>query len=173
MKIIRESKMNFGEFEEKDLFHIEESKIYKNLGSGIKTVEFILKYNKDSILFLEAKESCPNAANRYETEEKQEKFEEYYRSITEKFITSLQIYLASLLEKYDDISEIGSELSGLTSLKNVKLKCILVIKNAEDFAWLAGPMAELNERLLPVKKIWGLEVAVLNEELAKQYRLIC
>ena len=29
--------MDFGEFDEKNLFHIEDSKIY-NLGSGIKTV---------------------------------------------------------------------------------------------------------------------------------------
>ena len=35
----------------------------KNLGSGIKTVEFILKYTENSILFLEAKKTCPNAVN--------------------------------------------------------------------------------------------------------------
>ena len=35
--------MDFGEFDEKNLFHIEDSKIYKSLGSGIKTVEFVLK----------------------------------------------------------------------------------------------------------------------------------
>jgi hypothetical protein len=37
---------------------------------------------------LEAKKSCPNAANRYESEEKEQKFEEYYLSITESKITS-------------------------------------------------------------------------------------
>lgn len=63
MKIITESEMNFGKFDEENLFHIEDSKIYKNLGDGIKTVEFILKYSESSILFLEAKKSCPNAAN--------------------------------------------------------------------------------------------------------------
>ena len=47
--------MNFGKFDETDLFHIEDSKIYKEIGSGIKTVEFILKYNEKSIVFLEAK----------------------------------------------------------------------------------------------------------------------
>ena len=31
--------MDFGKFDEADLFYIENSKIYKNLGSGIKTVE--------------------------------------------------------------------------------------------------------------------------------------
>ena len=45
--------MNFGKFDETNLFHIEDSKIYKDLGSGIKTVEFILKYDENSIVFLE------------------------------------------------------------------------------------------------------------------------
>ena len=75
MKTIQESEMNFGKFDEADLFHIENSKIYKELGSGIKTVEFILKYDEDSIIFLEAKKSCPNIENRYESEEKEQKFE--------------------------------------------------------------------------------------------------
>ena len=39
----------------KDLFHIETSEIYKKLGDGIPTVEFILKYNGNNIVFLEAK----------------------------------------------------------------------------------------------------------------------
>ena len=72
--------MNFGKFDETDLFHIENSKIYKDLGLRIKTVEFILKYDENSIVFLEAKKSCPNVANRYEAEEKEQKFEEYYSS---------------------------------------------------------------------------------------------
>ena len=55
MKVITESEMNFGKFDEADFFHIEDSKIYKKLGSSIKTVEFILKYDKNSIVFLEAK----------------------------------------------------------------------------------------------------------------------
>ena len=88
MSVIPESGMNFGKYDEKDLFHIETSEIYKKLGDGIPTVEFILKYNENNIVFLEAKKSCPNAANRYESEEKEQKFEEYYLSITESKITS-------------------------------------------------------------------------------------
>ena len=40
MKTIQESEMNFGKFDEADLFHIENSKIYKELESEIKTVEY-------------------------------------------------------------------------------------------------------------------------------------
>lgn len=173
MKVITESEMNFGKFDEADVFHIEDSKIYNNLGSGIKTVEFILKYDENSIVFLEAKKSCPNAANRHESEEKEQKFEEYYSSITEKFIASLQIYLAAILDKYQDVSEVGDRLRNVDSMKNIQLKFILVVKNAENITWLAGPLAELKARLLQLRKIWGVEVAVLNEELAREYSLTC
>ena len=71
MSVIPESGMNFGKYDEKDLFHIETSEIYKKLGDGIPTVEFILKYNGNNIVFLEAKKSCPNVANRYESKEKE------------------------------------------------------------------------------------------------------
>ena len=73
MSVIPESGMNFGKYDEKDLFHIETSEIYKKLGDGIPTVEFILKYNGNNIVFLEAKKSCPNVANRYESKEKEQK----------------------------------------------------------------------------------------------------
>ena len=125
MKVITESEMNFGKFDETNLFHIEDSKIYKDLGSGIKTVEFILKYDENSIVFLEAKKSCPNAVNRYESEEKEQKFEEYYLSITEKFIASLQIYLATILDKFQNTEEVGSNLKTVNKMREIQLKFIL------------------------------------------------
>ena len=119
MKVIPESDMRFGYFEEMNLFHIENSQLYEKMGSGIKTVEFILRYNKNSIIFLEAKKSCPNS-----------------------------------------------------SFRGIQIKCVLVIKNADE-RWLPGVMAELKERLKTYRKIWGIEVAVLNEELAGKYKLTC
>ena len=86
---------------------------------------------------------------------------------------SLQIYLALVLERYQDTSEVGENLKAIEQMKDVRLKFVLVVKNAEDVAWLAGPSAELEARLLKVRKIWNIEVKVLNEELAKEYRLIC
>lgn len=173
MKIITESGMSFGEYDESKPFHIEESIIYKNLGSGLKVAEFILKYNKDSIIFLEAKSSCPNAASRFESDIKAEKFEDYYSSITEKFINSLQIYLAALLNRFSDSSEVGINLKSLSNMRNAHLKFILVIRNAKDFAWLVAPQVELNARLLQYRRIWGIDVIVLNEELAERYGLLC
>lgn len=71
------------------------------------------------------------------------------------------------------MSEVGAKLQNIDSMRAVQLKFILVVKNAEDITWLAGPLAELKARLLQIRKIWGVEVAVLNEELAGQYKLTC
>ncbi len=104
---------------------------------------------------------------------KEQKFEEYYSSITEKFIASLQIYLAAILDKFQNSEEVGDRLRTVNSMKDIQLKFILVVKNAEDITWLAGPLAELKARLLQIRKIWGVEIAVLNEELAGEYKLTC
>ncbi len=171
-KTIQESEMTFGEFDKENLFHIEDSQIYKNLGSGIKTVEFIIKRSDNCITFIEAKASCPNAANINESNEKQTKFEEFYSSVTDKFIASLYIYLAAILNRFHNISEVGNALNS-NDMQGTQIEFILVIKKADDIAWLAGPLAELKKRLLMVRKIWGIKVKVLNEELAERDGLIC
>lgn len=164
--------MTFGEFDKENLFHIEDSQIYKNLGSGIKTVEFIIKRSDNCITFIEAKASCPNVANINESNEKQTKFEEFYSSVTDKFIASLYIYLAAILNRFHNISEVGNALNS-NDMQGTQIEFILVIKKADDIAWLAGPLAELKKRLLMVRKIWGIKVKVLNEELAERDGLIC
>ena len=122
---------------------------------------------------MEAKKSCPIAANRHESEKKEEKFEEYYRSISEKFVESLQIYLAAILDRFQDVSEMRDNLKVMSSLKDIQLKFILVVKNAADVAWLAGPRVELENRLSQIRKIWDVKIVVLNEELAGKYNLLC
>lgn len=172
MKIIPESEIDFGPYDEADLFHIERSEIYKHFGDGIKTVEFIIRrVEEKDIIFLEAKRSCPNYANRHDSEEKELKFEEYFSSVTDKFIDSLQIYVAAMLDVFPDKEELGSNLRKMTSLKDVQLKFILVIKDVHDMEWLSGPYEELNARLRKIKKIWSAEVIVINEEIAREHRL--
>ena len=41
------------------------------------------------------------------------------------------------------------------------------------FSKAADPLAELKARLLQIRKIWGVEIVVLNEELAGEYKLTC
>ena len=78
-----------------------------------------------------------------------------------------------ILDKFKNTEEVGDKLRTVSSMKDIQLKFILVIKNAEDITWLAGPLAELKARLLEIRKIWGIEIAVLNEKLASEYKLIC
>ena len=97
----------------------------------------------------------------------------YNTSIVEKFVNSLQVYVAAILNRYPDASDVGTQLQKMTNMKEIQLKFVLVVKNAEDITWLAGPLAELKARLLQIRKIWNVEIAVLNEELASQHGLLC
>ena len=99
------------------------------------------------------------------------KFEEYYSSITDKFIASFEIYIASLMDKYSNTFDIGEDLQNVRSLRTTIITYVLVIQSAKE-EWLAGPMEELRARLFTYRKIWGIEVIVLNEDMAKRYGLI-
>ena len=85
----------------------------------------------------------------------------------------MQIYLALILGKFQNLEEVGDNLKQINNMKDIQLKFILVIKNAEDITWLAGPLAELKARLLQIRKIWDVKIVVLNKELAREYKLIC
>lgn len=172
MKRINESEMVFGDYEEDVLFQIENSQLHKSFGEGIKTVEFILADKGEKLLFVEAKKSCPNAANRNETEEKKIKYEEYYSDITDKFNDSFQMFLTTVLKRNMNLEGIGKKIKGKQDFTKTVFKFVLVIKNAEDIEWLAGPKAELEERLMRMRKIWKTEVVVLNETLAKEYGIV-
>lgn len=167
---IVESEMDFGPYEEQDLFHIEKASLYSNLGEGIKTVEFVLRRNENSICFVEAKKSMPNAENRQESKEKLEKFEAFYGAITEKFLNSLQIYLAAVLGRYGSTEELGQKLRNAEFLKNICFRFVLVVKTADE-KWLPGACAELNARILATRKIWDARVVVLNEAMAQKQGL--
>lgn len=171
MAIIVESDMRFGEFDEERLFVIEHSDVHKKAGKGIKTVEFIYLTENDNLLFIEAKQSCPNEANKDETEEKQIKYEEYFSDITDKFVDSLNMFAASALGRNHECYNAGAVLKEKNTYENIGLKLILVINNAED-SWLQGPKIELEQRLLRFRKIWRADILVLNKKMAKEYGLI-
>lgn len=170
MKEIVESGMVFGKFLEENLFQIENSSLHLSFGKNVKTVEFILLQERDRILFVEAKSSCPNAENKDESSQKNEKFEAYYREITEKFIDSLQMFFFLGRNSYADA--IGSNLKEKKHYEKTKFCFVLVIKNAENEEWLSGPKAELEARLKHMLKIWNAKILVLNETLAVQYGLL-
>lgn len=173
-KIIHESGANFGPFKDKDLFHIEKSTTYNILGKGVKTVEFICaRDDRKSFVLVEAKKTCPNERNREESPTKIEKYDDYYASIVQKVEDSLQILVATLLERFKFDEGVGENLRKIR-IANADFKFVLVLTSLdvkED--WLAGPKAELERRLLRLRKIWGLKVIVMNQEMAKRLRLVC
>lgn len=174
MKDIVESGVNFGPYEESDLFYIEKSDLYRSLGAGIKTTEFVLRTNESgtTILFVEAKTNAPNPDHKDDSDEKQRKFEEFYTEVPQKFVDSFEIYTAALLKRYSECSEIGLNLQ-MPDLANKKITFLLVITNpAAQSEWLASIKAVLEYRLRRWMKIWSIDVCVFNQELARQYKLI-
>ena len=172
---IMESGMSFGGFDPERIFHIEDSNLYRKLGTAIRTTEFLYLDYRNYLQLVEAKSSCPNVNNREESREKKEKYEQYYAEITEKFIDTLNILASFLLEReglreYID-ETIGERFLDLTSLKGIRIRFILVIKNADE-SWLTGVRTELERRLLSIRKIWNADVIVLNEEFALRKKLI-
>ena len=172
-KVIRESGVSFGPFEDEQIFHIEESSIYKQMGQGIKTVEFIYAYNENGIVnLLEAKTSCPNAANKFLDKEHEVSFDNFFDDVTHKVMDSVDILLVSILGRYNAKGEIGLFIRN-QCLQNIRLRFILVITSSKaDVSWLPAPKAELERRLFSLRKIWGLEIVVLDRNLAKEKGLI-
>lgn len=171
---IEESDAIFGPFHEADLFHIEKSEILEKLGSNIKTVEFVVvrKDNK-ALLFVEAKKSCPNSAHSHDSRERKQKYEKYFTDIVQKIEDSILVTLAAILGRYGSTDEIGKNMQGMTALAKRPLQFVLVLTNPEiDISWLSGPKAELEKRLLSIRKTCGLEITVMNRELAEKYHLI-
>lgn len=94
---ITESDLEFGEYDEANVFHIEESKQHKELNisfqsnegdkKGLSTCEFVLLRN-GALCFIEAKSSCPRALRENLSEEdkakKKEDYDRFVREISEK-----------------------------------------------------------------------------------------
>ncbi len=169
--MIEESGMKFCKLEEERLFWIEKSDIYKQLGEGIKTVEFIYLSKEENLLFVEAKQSCPNVANRDESEEKQKKYEMYFSDVTDKFIDSINMFATTVLGRNGQSIDVGENILQESTYTKGKIKFVLVITDAEE-SWLTGPKAELDKRLFRYRKIWKAKVIVLNKKMAEELGLI-
>ena len=165
-----ESGMVFTFVDDSVLFRIEKSDLYKRFNQGICTTEFVSLDEKDTLQFVEAKTTCPNENTREDSEEKEKKYEDYYYQLTRKFGNSLMLYVAAMLGRVSS-DEFGSALRSMSSLKGVKIRFLLIIKNAEE-AWLGGAKAELERRLLTIRSIWKIEIRVLNEKMAKEVGIV-
>lgn len=152
--IISESDMQFGTYEQEQVFHLEKSSQYTNKlrSNGIKSCEFILRRG-NKLYFVEAKKSCPKQIEAETSKEKRRKYEEYIHDVALKMRHSLILYSNILLERYD--AEGMSELLKEKNLSKLEIRLVLVVKNAEK-GWLVPFQDVFRNVLQDELRIWKI-----------------
>jgi hypothetical protein len=159
--IIRESGMDFIA---DNAFHIEKSPLYKNIGGGVKSVEFVRAMKNNKLIFVEAKTAFPNPKNP--SEGSLPGFRREVDEICKKFAHSLNLYssveVGAAEEKFP---------KSYAPPSRVSLIFVLVIKN-HRLEWCKRIVSKLNEVMPPyIKAIWKPKILVINQEMAEKYNL--
>lgn len=167
--IIPESDMQFGEYNENQIFYIEDSEQYKQKlrQNGVRSCEFVL-LRGNRLCFVEAKKSCPNQITANSSNEKKTKYHEYIQEIVEKMRHSLNLYANILMKRYsqDGVSE------QMKNVKDLDIRLVLVVKNAET-VWLDPFRDKFRNELRKEMQIWKIpEFIILNEEQARKRHFI-
>ncbi len=169
--IILESDMQFGKYEEGEVFQLEKCRQYaeKLRPNGVKSCEFILRRGK-KLYFVEAKKSCPKQIMADTPEEKIKKYNEYIHDIALKMRHSLSLYCNILLERYG--SEGVPELLNEKNMSDLEIRLVLVVKNAEK-EWLI-PFQEVFRNVLQDEmRIWKIpSFSIINEATAREKHFI-
>lgn len=160
-----ESEMTFGPYRDECIFRIEKSKLLQKC-DGVKTVEFIWKKKANDMRFVEAKKSSPLNTPGNETN-----YETFLNEITSKFIDSLNLYIAGLLERRTGHDEIPTAFRGADYSK-MNFKFVLILKGHERLEPLVGLKTDLEKRMKVSRRIWNSEVFVFNEQMARNARYI-
>jgi hypothetical protein len=148
------------EFIEDNLFDIES---YSKKFEDVRTVEFV-RIIDNKYVFVEAKKSFAKSENTTD-------FNKNIKEITEKFIHSL--YMLSSIEL--GINEKPSEMSNFTGNG---IKFILVInadwaKNTKNLRGITKNIKrKVSEHSEQINKIFKPEVFVLDENLARKWKLV-
>lgn len=175
--IIQESGMQFGEYNDNQVFQIEKSKQYtKNLRSnGIKSCEFILRRGK-KLYFIEGKSSCPRQVVENipddKKKEKIKKYNEFIDEITLKMRHSLSLYGNILLKRHTQ-EDVPPDLAD-PDLSDSALYLILVI-NPQNGTWEPEPelQDDLRHQLECEMKIWNItSLFVINAQTARDKHFI-
>lgn len=165
--IIPESDMEFGTYQEKQVFQIEGSEQYKKKlrQQGVRCCEFIL-LRSDKLMFIEAKKSYPDPINGIIKNKNQ--YNADIKEIVEKMRHSLNLYANILLKRYvqDGVSE------EMKNIENLTIRLVLVIKNA-DKSWIIPLQEKFRKELYPEMHIWKIQdFIILNEEQARKKHII-
>ena len=133
------------------------------MGDGFSIVEFVYLSPKDQLCFVEAKSSSPRQ------EKDPDRFEEWVSEITTKFNDSFQLFLTVFLKRREE-PKLGADIES-ADMQIMPIKFVLVIPN-HKLDWLAPIQNELKKQLNKTTTMWNISVAVMNEELAKEYGMI-
>ena len=159
--------MVFGDFDEANCFHIENSDLYnKNLSRhGIKSVEFVLyRPEKNKLLFVEGKTSLS-------AEKSRTRFRKEITNISRKFMDSLQLTCGIWLGGHNGKIELPGNYGSFFG-RGVKIIFVLVIKKRKDDFDLLYIADAIKEELLKEQRIWNFNVLALNEARARENNLI-
>jgi hypothetical protein len=140
-------------------FHIEKSQVYRNIGKGIRSVEFIRVLDND-LLFVEAKTTFPNPNNDKNS------YQSAIDEICEKFIHSLNL-VSSLYVRV----AIDPLFAKITLQDKTSLIFVLIIAN-HQLCWCRFVKRSI-ETALPfyLRKIWKPTIYVINKEIAIHHKL--
>ena len=151
--VITESNMGFIT---DNAFYIEKSKLYTDLGEGVRSVEFV-RVKNNNLLFVEARETFPNPENPIDAN--LNRYNSQIEEICEKFVHSLNLFSSAKVGIANERLPDGLSLPTKSSLVFV-----FVIKNHKS-KW-CKPIRKKLISILPeyLNKIWNPTVYVINHE---------
>lgn len=163
--IICESKMNFIIPDKASVFQIEESKIMKNLGTGLKRVEFILLDQKGTLIFLEAKPAG------YIYSEKAYLYDKRIKELVEKFENSIDVFFAIQGKRIrDSRQEVGEKLMNAEFYQK-NIRCYVVINGSKE-EFCKTVTLRLQHELKRRLQIYNMNIFAINKKQALEIQLI-
>jgi hypothetical protein len=172
MRIIQESGIEFGPFDDDAVFHIEKSRLFTEIGSGVKAAEFLLYrlhgVRVPSIWIVEAKSSMPRRDGENGA------FDRFITEVCAKFEDTFELYAAMRLGRHANyFHELPVALSN-ADLSIVQFRFLLVITTARP-EWLGPVQDALSHALARRRRVWALKsscVAVLTADDARRFDLV-
>jgi hypothetical protein len=164
---IHESGVTFGDFEDADIFLIEQavahSKLHEN---GVKSVEFVLRQEFSGkhpvVSLVEAKSSIPRDAK------------EFFNDVRQKMTQSLAVWFCAVLGRHSALNKLLPDRQHGVKVLSLPLKLILVVPKAPD-AMLPQLTDQFRQALRTDRKCWAIEhsaILVLNESRAIKHGLV-